>query len=161
MWKSHAAPIHFVWIAGAIWISAGTAWAAPASHSWYVTAAPGNVLALSDSTMQPPGGIPAGDDEGDSTDVPLPRNRFKEPETPAPTDTLPPPRIKSPTWAFPDSTMRSDSMTVSPNSTGSAAGGSGTNPPGKVRRGVFGIHPIALLVGMVALHVFIVGVATK
>jgi len=26
---------------------------------------------------------------------------------------------------------------------------------------VLGIHPIALLVGMIALHVFVVGVATK
>ena len=159
MRRTRPALFCFAWIAGAIWISAGTASAAPA-RSWHVTAAPGNVLTLSDYVMQPP--EDGGDDEvGDSTGV---RSRVLEPPvTRTGTDTVPQQRIQRPAWdVVPDSTARKDSMIVTPTTTGSLPAAPGVaKPAGKPRRGVLGIHPAALLLGMIALHVFVVGLATK
>jgi len=159
MRRTCLALVRFTWIAGAIWVSAGTASAAPASHSPHATAAPGNVLTLSDYVMQPPGD--EGDDEvvKDSTGT---RPKVLEPtaqQTGA--DTVPTRQtpIKPPAWAFPDSAARTDTTNVIPTSL--PAPSAGAHPAAKPRRGVFGIHPIALLVGMIALHVFVVGLATK
>jgi hypothetical protein len=77
-------------------------------------------------------------------------------------DTVPTRPTKPPAWAFPDSAARKDTATVIPTSPGSLPAVSGPpHPAAKPRRGVLGIHPIALLVGMIALHVFVVGLANK
>ncbi len=161
MRRTCLALVCFTWIAGAIWVSAGTASAAPASHSPHATAAPANVLTLSDYVMQPPG------DEGDDgvvKDSTGTRPKVLEPPVPTGADTVPtrPTPIKPPAWAFPDSAARTDTTNVIPTSPGNVpAPSAGSHPAVKPRRGVLGIHPIALLVGMIALHVFVVGLATK
>ena len=153
-----SALFRFAWIAGAIWVSAGTASAAPASHSRHATA-PGDVLTLSNYVMQRPGDEGDADVVRDSTGT---RSKVLEPtvqQTGA--DTVPTQRtqtIKPPAWAFPDSSARTDTATVIPTSPGVSGP---PHPAAKPRRGVLGIHPIALLVGMIALHVFVVGLANK
>jgi hypothetical protein len=151
----------FAWIAGAIWALAGTASAAPASHSRHATAAPGNLLTLSNYVMQPPGDVGEGD--GDVVKDSTGARKVLEPKVQQTgADTAPTQPTKPPAWAFPDSAARGDSATVIPTSPASLPAVSGPpHPAAKARRGVLGIHPIALLVGMIALHVFVVGLANK
>ena len=134
--------------------------AASASHSCRATAAPATMLTLADYVMQPPEGGP----EGEPKDKNIEPKAPEPPETPASQDTVPQ-RIQLPAWASPDSTVRSQPAagdTLGPHSAGLPFPASGAARPGvKPRRGVFGLHPIALLVGVIALHIFVVGLASK
>ena len=155
----------FAGIAAAICLSAGTAFAASPFHSSRATAAPSSLLALTDYSMQPPGEVPEGGDQGkDSTDV---EPRIPEPQvSPAGQDTVPQ-QIHLPAWASPDSTGRGSRPafgdTIGAQSVGLPfpASGGAAKPGAKPRRGVFGLHPAALLVGMIALHIFVVGLVSK
>jgi hypothetical protein len=158
MWRTCSALVRFAWVAGAIWASAGTASAAPASHSRHGTA-PGDVLTLSNYVMQPPGDEGDGDVVRDSTGT---RPKVLEPPVHSTgADTVPTQPIKPPAWAFPDSARNDTAAVTTTSPTSQAALPAGPHPSPKTRRGVLGIHPIALLVGMIALHVFVVGLATK
>ncbi|HEY2923565.1 MAG TPA: hypothetical protein VGJ98_01205 [Candidatus Eisenbacteria bacterium] len=139
--------------------------AAPASRPSRSVSAPADVLTLVDYVMQPPGEPEPG--EGGEEDEPTEPREPKEPSTDQPTP-LPPP---APKFDVSDTLIqRSDSVRSSPfDSTGTvirpisaAPGPAATATPGvKPRRGILGLHPLALLVGLIALHVFVVTAAGK
>lgn len=143
-----------------------------ASRPWRSVTAPALVLTLSNYVMQPPG-EPGGGDE----DVPDTARVF-EPRTPAPQPGAPggtPTTPFQPKFNIPDTTSRhSDSLfsvpgrapveTIGPATTILPAPSSTqpSRPPGaRARRGILGVHPLAILVGLIALHIFVVTVAGK
>ncbi len=129
------------------------------------------LLTLSNYVVQPPG-----DEDHQAGD---PGEKVVEPKEPPPgsQQTKPtPPQEVPPAWgaSIPDTGGRSDSMAWFQSDkiigldslpgeaapaieTAHAAGVPGAKP----RRGVLGLHPLALLAGLVAFHIFIVTVAGK
>jgi hypothetical protein len=164
-----AASLLLVLVAGSTLVSSGTAEAVSgrASRPWRSVTAPPVLLALSNYVMQPD---PGEGGEGDTTDVEPPIKEHEPP--PQPTGSGQPKPL--PGFSTQDTTTRRDSMfstpglapveTIGPSTTilpvPSAAGP--PRPLGvKGRHGVFGVPPLVLLVGLIALHVFVVKVAGK
>ncbi len=157
---------------GAAFVGAGTASAAPASPLWRATRAPGDLQSLFSYALQPPEGETPGENqvEEDTTrefEPVVPTIETGPGGTQQPGQQPPPPA-----FALPDSTGRLDSLfavptrqaapveTIGPQSSFLPAPTSQKQPV-KSKRGVFGLHPAALIAGMVVLHIFIVGLATK
>lgn len=153
-------------------IGAATASAGPAPPLWRATQAPGDRVSLSEYVLQPPDGGPPvgdeGDDEGDST--------LLEPSAPTTPETpfrgqQPGTQNQPPGFGVPDTGARTDSLFMVPLMQPAATETIGAipstlpvasgNKPVKSRRGVLGLHPAALIAGIVVLHVFVVGLATK
>jgi len=167
-----AALLFSIGIAVSVPALGGTNPATPASRPWRSVSAPTNVLTLSDYVMvassdQPDPGV--GGDE-DSTDA-----QPREPETKGgtpPTNQPTPPNLP---FSVPDTAKsHGDSSFSFPGHNPAASetigpaspilpfpGGAAARTPVKTRRGIMGLHPIALLVGLVAFHIFIVTVAGK
>ena len=158
--------------AGSILVSSGKAEASSgrASRPWRSIAAPAVVaLALSDYVMQPPN-LPNPGEGGqeDTTDF--------EPKLPEPGTQPPAGNPQNPfqsKFSKPDTAARHDSLfsvpgaapveTIGPSSMIlPAPSAPPSRPPGvRTRRGIFGVHPLAILVGLIAFHIFIVTVAGK
>ena len=140
-----------------------------ASRPWRSVAAPADLLTLSDYVLQAPGDQPEpGEGEGDVPET----SRILEPQTPPPQPTPGgnQPDPFRPRFDIQDTAGRRDSLfkaapveTIGPPSNLLPLPSSaGSAPPGpRARRGVLGIHPLALLVGLIAFHIFIVTVAGK
>jgi hypothetical protein len=168
-----AAVLLLALVAGSMLVSSGKAEASSgrASRPWRSVVAPALVLTLSDYVMQPPGG----DEE-----VPDTARVFERP-TPAPQPGAPggtPTTPFQPKFNIPDTTSRHDSRqdslfsvpgrapveTIAPATTILPVPSSTqpSRPPGpRARRGILGVHPLAILVGLIALHIFVVTVAGK
>jgi len=131
-----------------------------------MTSAPADGPAL--LALAPPSGrtLPGG---GDSTGAAEP----KIPPTNQPTSQQPPP-LKQPTFTLPDTAHGGGSRsfpggdstaleTLGPGTPVHAFPTAGTTavPGPHVRRGFGGLTPVAILVGLIAFHIFIVSVAGK
>lgn len=142
--------------------------AAPAPRPWRSVSAPAAVLTLADHVMQPDLPETGEGGEEDTTDLPELRERDAPP---ASQPTFTPPGT-GPGFSIPDtSRSRSDSVLTFPggaagfdsmgSAIGKSSGGTAAPPGAKPRRGILGLHPTALLVSLVALHIFVVTVAGK
>jgi hypothetical protein len=118
---------------------------------------------------------------GEGSDVPVDstKTRKRIPDTGTPANQQGTPtqnsQNKNPTFNAPDTTAHADSTHAFPGGDPAAletlgagsgfhtfpTGGAARTPVARARRGVLGIHPLAILVGLVALDVFIVKFAGK
>ncbi len=172
------------------WLSAGTASAAPAASFGHAAHAPEGMTSLSEYVLQPPGGEfppPDGEvDEGDtSTFEPDIGPTGAQPGDTQPPGLQPPglqqpgsqlPGLQPPSGLFtmPDSSARLDSFPAFPGTNAAPietigaktsyptilSSGGGTQPAAS-KRGIFGLTPIALIVGLIAFHIVIVSVVVK
>lgn len=133
---------------------------APERHPWRVTAAPADrseLLAFAGAQLQP---VPP-----DSTDREIlpPKGGANNEPPPAP-----PTEAPKPSFTLPDTMTHSNAApleTLGPPS-GNRILPAGNTPTSSTpavhpRRGILGIHPLALLLGLVALHVFVVTTVVK
>jgi hypothetical protein len=121
----------------------------PGGRAWHSVSAPATLLALSDYVMQPPGDEGGGEEDTPDTTRPFIEKKDQPPATP------PPPATQS----FPGGNQAPFETLGAPTTQSlPTAGGYSAPPPpgGKHRRGIIGLHPLALLVGLVALHIFVV-----
>ncbi len=135
--------------------------AEPAKRPWRLTAAPAEfseILALA----QPPTGEQT--DQPDSErEIPLPKGGLNNPTTP----TTPTTETKQPTFSLPDTMTHGNPAALEtlgpPTANRNLPAGNAAPQPAAAhhRRGLLGIHPIALLVGLVALHIFVVTTVVK
>lgn len=129
-------------------------------------------MSLSNFVLQPSDSLPfGGDEEDDDGDTPLPETgEPTTPETPF-RGQQPGTQNQPPGFGVPDTGARTDSLFMVPLMQPAATETIGAipstlpvasgNKPVKSRRGVLGLHPAALIAGIVVLHVFVVGLATK
>lgn len=138
--------------------------AAPASRPWRSVSAPATTLSLLDYLTQPPGAPDAGTgDAGDTTDTepPIP------PSPPPPTTTnpnfLPQDTAHVPSLrAFPGRDSAAVETIGPPAQFRPAAPKTGTPAPAvHAHRGIWGMQPLVLLAGLIALHILIVSTVTK
>ncbi|HMI30818.1 MAG TPA: hypothetical protein VK527_03695 [Candidatus Limnocylindrales bacterium] len=142
-----------------------------ASGQWRAVAAPADLLTLSDYVLHAPGDQP---EPGEGEDVPDTHRVFEPPRPPAEPGVPPPggnpPGTFRPSFDSLTTRGRGDSLfkaapveTIGPSTNLlPPPSGAGAAPPGpQARRGILGVHPLALLVGLIALHIFIVTVAVK
>jgi len=153
-------------------VSASAMSGAPTARPWRSVSAPRTTLALLDYAMQPPGDTEGGG-EGDTIRPP------KEPNLPAegeqPKNQQQPPPTPPPAFSLPDTARHGDSIrsfpggnpaaleTLGPGSMNRPNSGTpaASTPHVHERGGILGLHPIALLVGLIALHIFIVTKVVK
>ena len=159
-----AALLLLTFVAGSVPFFPGSAWARDAKSPWRSVTAPADVVALADYIIQPPGG-----DEG-PPEIGGDSLREKEPPPGNPganTPFIPP--GNGPGFSIPDS-VKARSSSTNPNYADTLAPGSPggqfhpaatSAPPPGARHGVLGIPPLALLAGLLALHIFVVTVAGK
>ena len=131
------------------------------ARPWRSVQAPPETIALVDFLMQPhPRGTPGGD-EGDTTG-----NIEKPIDTGSPV-VNPTPSKQPGGGSVPDTARTSFFNRAQEESLRMALPGMRSNtqdtapPPPGARRGVLGIHPLAILVGLIALDIFVVTVAGK
>ncbi len=147
---------------------AGTALAVPAFSFGHATSAPLGITSLSEYVLQPPDEGDIGgsqDDQGDSTDVIHQQGGFPGPGT-----------MQPPGSVFaPDTSVRRDSLPGFPHNFPAPAETIVPRPPyypspptpgaGKpsapAKHPLFGLSPIALIVGLVVLHVVVVSMVAK
>jgi hypothetical protein len=137
--------------------SAADVTSTPGGLTWHSVSAPATLLALSDYVMQPEPDSEGGG-EKDTTDTGRPAPEPKN----LPPANQPPPTIQS----FPGGNQAPFETLGAPTTQSVPTGGSYSSPPppapgGKHRRGIIGLHPLALLVGLVALHIFVVTKVVK
>jgi hypothetical protein len=174
MRRLRAAVLLLALVAGSMLVSSGKAEASSgrASRPWRSVSAPALVLTLSDYVMQPPGNVPKEGEVDTLENEPPPRFPETKPPVGGPTTPF------EPKFNIPDTTSRPDARhdslfsvpgrapveTIGPATTILPVPSSTqpSRPPGpRARRGILGVHPLAILVGLIALHIFVVTVAGK
>jgi hypothetical protein len=136
---------------------------------WRLTSAPADASTLLAMATEQP-------EPGEVSDVPRDSTRTRIDNGTQPTNQQPS-QNKTPTFALPDTTSRANSTKSFPGGDSTAVETLGpssaiqgfptaniprpTAAAPRARRGVLGIHPLAILAGLVALHIFIVTVAGK
>jgi hypothetical protein len=139
---------------------------------WRSTSAPADAPTLLAFATEQPDSVPGGGGVGDTTGIEKEPKPILEPSLPPANQ---PPPSSSPSFSLPDTVTRRDSTRSFPG--GNAAPpetirpgpaistfptGRGTPAPAApARRGLLGIHPIAILVGLIVLDIFIVKLASK
>jgi hypothetical protein len=138
--------------------SAADVTGAPGGRAWHSVSAPATLLALSDYVMQPqPDDEGGGEEDTTNTDRPTFEKKDQPPAN-QPTGQQPA------TQSFPGGNQAPFETLGAPSSQSVPTGGTYSPPPppgGKHRRGIIGLHPLALLVGLVALHIFVVTKVVK
>ncbi len=134
------------------------------ANPWRSVSAPPITFALADYVMQPPGDAGAGDQDTTDTE-PKTKEPVVSPSTGSTSDLQQPGSLRDTARTAVDTTRAFRPAAVEtigppairtlPVVTPSSA------PPVHTRHGVLGLAPIALLVGLVALHILIVTAVTK
>jgi len=113
--------------------------------------------------LRPPGGGPDSSGTGEVPENKIPTTQSQPPPTGGnqPSFNQPDTTHHAPPRSFPGDTTAPE--TIGPGSAFHAfpSGGTPSSSAAPVHRGFLGVTPIAILVGLVALHVFIVSVAGK
>ncbi len=143
--------------------------AARAARPWRSVSAPTTTLALLDYVMQP---LPdsGGEEEPDTSRAPREQNLPPAGEGQQPRNQP----INQPSFGVPDTSRHGDSIrfpggnpaaleTLGPGSAipSIPKAAASAPPPVKQRHGILGLHPLALLVGLIAFHIFIVTSVVK
>jgi len=128
-------------------------------------AEPWELLAF--AAQKPPGTLGGGETDTTGQQLPPPRE-VNPPTTPPPTNTPPP------SFNLPDTSRHADSIRAFPGGSGAPletlggpisrpfTGATSTSlPVGTHRRGLLGVPPLALLAGLIALHIFVVTKVVK
>ena len=126
--------------------------------------APADAVALLDYLMQPPAGNEGGGEEDSVPRIERPTSGGQQQtQQPSSGGTFHPPGGS----AAPDSAKRTSPFN-NPNFGDTLTAGFGQHraqetapPPPGARRGVLSLHPLAILVGLIALDIFVVSVAAK
>ena len=151
-------------VAGSISVPPESARAEGGDAPGHAVQAPADAVALLDYLMQPPGGDGSGGEEDSVPRIERP-TQGGQPQTQQPSSggTFHPPGGS----AAPDSAKRTSPFN-NPNFGDTLTAGFGQHraqetapPPPGARRGVLGLHPLAILVGLIALDIFVVSVAAK